>query len=108
MKRLLDHDPVTGTSTYHDYDHNDKTTQIVEVQDISSILEHNKKLQNEERYKRAGIKEDWYHFASVPNSVLLKFRQEHHLDWRNKDDLKKIERLLNTSEYRYLRTVDRI
>lgn len=106
--RLIEYDAATRTKVYHDYDHSTGKTHIMECQDVQPWIELNKKLQRTPEYASHGKKTDWYHFASVPNGVLLKFLKEHRLDWRNKDDLPKIERLLMSNEYRYLRTVDRI
>lgn len=107
-KRLLDYDKLTRTAVYHDYDHETKQTIITEVQDVEHYLERNKRLANDTDYKRKGIKNDWYHFASVPNGVMVEIMQKHNVDWRNDDDLPKIERILSSNEYRYLRTVDKI
>lgn len=107
-KRILDYDPLTSTTTYHDYDHDTKQTIIIEVQDVEKYLERNKKLANDTQYKKDGIKHDWYHFASVPNGVMVEIMQKYNVDWRNDDDLPKIERILSSNEYRYLRTVDKI
>lgn len=107
-KKVLDYDPLTKTTTYHEYDHLSGKTYIEQVQDCSAILNHNKKLQNDTGYASRGKKAEWFHFATVPVQVLYKFLVEHNLDYRNEDDLKKIERLLQSNEYRYLRTADRI
>ena len=107
-RRILDFDPLTSTTTYHDYDHSTKQTIITEVQDVEKYLERNKKLANDTQYKKDGIKSDWYHFASVPNGVMIEIMQKYNVDWRNDDDLPKIERILSSNEYRYLRTVDKI
>lgn len=107
-KKLLDYDPLTGIKTYHQYDHGTGLTHIEEVQDCSSILERNKRLQNDTSYSYNGKKVDWFHFATVPNTVLYKFMTDYGLDYRNEDDLKKIERLLQSREYMYLRTTDKI
>lgn len=107
-KRLVDYDPVTKTATYHDYDHLTGKTHIETVQDCKGILERNKALQNSGQTSRFKKKDDWYHYATVPNTVLYKFLTEYGLDWQNSDDLPKIEKLLQSSEYKYLRTVDKI
>jgi hypothetical protein len=107
-KRLLSYDPITGVRTYHDYDHDTKKTYITEEQDVEAILNHNKKLANDSSYKKQGIKDDWYHFATVPNTVLLEIMKKHNISIFNNDDLPKFERILQSNEYRYLRTVDRI
>lgn len=105
-KRLMDYDPLTKTATYHDYDHGTGKTYITEVQDCTAILERNKRMQNDSLHM--GKKGDWYHFASVPNQVIMEWKTKHNLDVFNEDDLPKIEKLLQSREYMYLRTVNRI
>jgi hypothetical protein len=107
MKKLLDYDPLTKTSTFHEYDHSTGKTQIETVQDVRGILDHNKRLANDTSYKQRGMKEDYYHFATVPNVVLMEMMEKHHLDWRRDEDLPKIERLLSR-DYKKLLTVDKI
>lgn len=107
MKRLIDIDPLTNTKTYHHYDHDTGITRIEEVQDVQRFLDQCKALANDGDYKRKGIKEDYYHFARVPNSVLLELMQKYHLDYRRKEDLAKIEQVL-ARDYKKLLTVDKI
>ena len=107
-KRLLSVDPLSGLKTFHEYDHKSKTTYITESQDVSKILKHNRNLRNNAEYKSGGIKNDYYHFATIPMIMVMKFKNEHNLDVFNKDDLPAIERLLQGSEYMKLRTVDKI
>lgn len=106
-KRILDHDPLTGVTTYHEYDPSTGKTHIESRQDVSKILDYTKRLANDGDYKRKGIKEDWYHFASVPNVVLLELKEKYDLDWTVKEDLPKIEQVLQR-DYKKLLTVDRI
>jgi len=109
MKKLLDYDPLTGVSTYHEYDHSSKKTYITETQDVERFLDKNKRLANDSSYKQRGIKADHYHFATIPNVVIMQLKNDHNLDLFNKDDLKKIEKLLNFDpSFKYLKTVNRI
>lgn len=105
--RILDYDPLTKTKTIHHYDSNTDKTHIETVQDVSSYLERCKRLANDTGYKRQGIKDDWYHFASVPNTVLVDLKAKYNLDWTNKDDLPKIEKVIQR-DYKALLTVNRI
>lgn len=105
-KRLLEYDPLTKTSTYFESQGNGKFV-IAQQQDVKAILEHNKRLANDTSYKRQGIKSDWYHFATVPNTVLHEILTKYNLDWNNKDDLPKIEKILQR-DYKALLTVDKI
>ena len=107
-KRLLEVDPVTGISTFHDYDHQSKKTYITHSQDLTNILGQNQALRNNADYKKGGIKNDWYHFATVPMVVVMELKTKHNLDVFNDNDLPAIERLLKDRDYTKLRTVDRI
>ena len=43
-------------------------------------------------------------WATIPNNVIVKLKQEEGIDVFNKDDLKKLERLLDRNpEYKYLK-----
>ena len=105
-KRLLSYDPVTKTHTWHDYDHSTKKTIIIESQDVESYLKKNKMEQS--MGWNESNKQDYKKIASIPNSVIAKWKQELGLDVFNKDHLPKIEKLLQSSEYKYLRTCNRI
>lgn len=106
-KRLLSYDPATKIAEYHHYDHSTKQTTIETVQDVEGVLKRAKALANNSDYKRKGIKEDWYHFATVPNAVIMELLTKYHLDVNRKDDLPKIEQVLKR-DYKALLTVDRI
>ena len=107
-KRLLSYDPLTGIKQWHDYDHSDRKTRIITEQDCRSIVNFNKSCQNDSSFRSRGMKQDMLLFARVPNNVLMQWKKDHNLDVFNKDDLPKIEKLLKSNEYRYLRTVDKI
>lgn len=107
MKRILSLDQATRTQTNHVYDPATGKTHIETVQDCQPIIEHCKRLANNPEYKRQGIKEDWYHFATVPNEILIEIRQKYGLNFMAKDDLPKIEKVL-ARDYKKLLTVDKI
>ena len=115
-RRLLDYDRETGIQTWHTYDDDTDTTIIEEVQDIRPIIERNYAIQNHEaggalglnEYSRKGIKESWWHVASIPAVVQLQWLRQYgvniHLmskcDWTKK----KVRQLLNSREWAHLRT----
>ena len=103
-KRVLDHDPLTGITTYHRYDHATQTTFIEREQDINYILDSNKELYNDESYKKDGIKKSWMHAATIPAIVIEKWLIEDGIDVFNPDHINKVKAKLNSNEYRYLRT----
>ena len=105
-KRLLEYDPLTKTSTWFDSD-GTGAFKICQTQDIQHYLDAAKRLANDSSYKRQGIKSDWYHFAKVPNTVLHEILVKHNLNYNNKDDLPKIEKII-ARDYKALLTVDKI
>lgn len=107
MGKLFSYDPLTGTKEI--FQGNGRGGfQIQTVQDCRKIVEFNKACQNTPELKHNGIKSDYYHFARVPNVVLMEWKQKYGLDYMNKDDMPKIEKLLSSPDYKYLRTVNRI
>lgn len=105
-KKIIDYDPATRIAEYHCYD--DGVMSIKTVQDCEPIIKANNLKRNSHNTSRFTKKDDMYHFASVPLTVLLDWKTKYGIDWNNKDDLPKIEKLLMSNEYKYLRTVDRI
>jgi len=101
----MDHDHFTGISTYHDYDHSSGKTYISQEQDVEKILKQNK------AEALAGVNNSnkgYKKFASVPLTVLMDWKTKLGLDYNNPAHLPKIEKLLQSNEYQYLRCVDRI
>ncbi len=95
MKRLLDYNPLTGESVVFNYDDATDVLTLVHEQDVSGILDQNKAL---------AADTDMLHYASVPNSVILKWQLEKGVDVFNTKHRKKVFKLLNDPEYRYLKT----
>lgn len=109
--RLIDYDPVTRTRTYfHVTDSMTGDFAIEEVQDVEPILELNKALQNHDSggamglnsISKKGIKDGWWHVASVPNSVIAQWRKLG-VNLFSPDDWPKVKKLLNSPDWRYLR-----
>jgi len=107
-KRMLGMNPLTRTYEYHYYDHATKQTVIETVQDVQPIIERNKKLANDGSYAARGKKADHFHIATIPNNVIVDLKDNHGIDIWNKDDLKKLEKLLMSCEFRDLRTCAKI
>ena len=105
-KRLLSYDPLNGVSSW--YEGAGDGFIIGHTQDIAPIIERNKQLQRTPEYKAHGIKECWMHYATVPAVAMLEIEKKFHVSFSNKDDFPKIERILSSRDYQYLRTVDRI
>ena len=103
-KQLLDYNPLTGVSTYFEYEASTDTMLITDVQDVNAILDETAMLRNCDEYSRDGIKNDMWHYATIPNIVIQKWKQEKGVDVFDKAHRKKVFSLLNSPEYAYLKT----
>lgn len=111
-KRLIEHDPITKTAVWHHYDDLTQETVIEEIQDVEHYLEGNKLTQTHDvggsmgltEYSRKGIKKGLWHVASIPNGVINKWLVEKGVNVFNKDHWPAVKKLLNDSDWRYLRT----
>lgn len=107
MGKILSYDPYTGIKETFE-GNGDGSFSIRTDQDCQRIVNFNKACQNEPLLKQRGIKEEMYHFARVPLTVLLDWKTKYNIDYTNKEDLPRIEKLLSSPDYKYLRTVNRI
>ena len=99
MKRLLEHNEFSGLTQYFHYDELADTFTIETVGNAEPVIERNKKLYNEGR-RRGG----WNFIASIPPEVILTWRSKYGLKIEDRNHWPRIKRLLNDSEWRYLRT----
>jgi hypothetical protein len=104
IRKLLDFNPLTGERCIFEADAQTNTMRLTHEQDIGDILDGNKRLANNEDLSRKGIKRDMWHYATVPNAVALKWKQEKGVDVFNPEHRKAMFKLLNDPEYRYLKT----
>lgn len=104
-RRLLDYNPATGETCWYDYSHHEDKMVITHSQDVEGILDfaHGKALSNA---TAKGIKNDMWHYARVPNSIILEMKQKHGVDFFDKNDAKRMFHLLNT-EYKRFKTTDK-
>lgn len=103
-KRLLSYDPVTGLETWHSHDSLTDETTISYTADSTPILEKNKRMANNADYGKSGIKEEFWHYATIPVAVQMDWLINKGVDIYNKDHNKKVSALLNDPDYRYLKT----
>jgi hypothetical protein len=103
-KRIVDYDPFTGMTTTFDYDHVSDTTIIGREQDITLLIDSNKRMQNDADYSRKGIKTEWWHMCKIPNIVIERWKNEKGVDVLNKDHWPAVKKLLNDPEYKWLKT----
>ena len=104
-KRFVDYDPVSGISTFTEYDSGtDSINLTYEYDDVSTNLDLCKALANDEDYTKKGIKNGWWHYAHIPNSIINKWLIEEGINVFDRNDQKKVHQKLNSPEYMYLRT----
>jgi hypothetical protein len=103
MKRLIDLDPLTGESTWF-YGNNDGTFTISNQQDVTGIIEANKREASMDSLWKKGIKKGWAHYATVPNVLVSKWSAEVGGDILDKKYEKELFKRLNHPDYKYLKT----
>ena len=82
------------------YSHPNDEMLVTRSQDVEPIIERNKMLQNEGPDRRAFFR----HHASVPLVVVEQWLSQG-VNVFNKNDYPKVKKLLNSAEYKYLKTV---
>lgn len=109
-KRLLDHDSETGVTEWFHYDPLTGDVHIETVQDVEPILDVNKALANDEEFTKQGIKDEMWKYARIPNWVQVKWLNEYGpKNWpMHPHNAKLLFRLLNSPEWRYLKTTNKI
>lgn len=101
-KRLFDYDDMLGITTwFHAEDNGD--VHLEYVQDVEPILELNKSLQNTTDAKEQ-IRDGWWHYGSIPISLVLKWKIEDGIDVYNPDHMPRVLAKLNERDYSYLKT----
>lgn len=105
MKRLLDHDPITGITEWFHYDEATGQRHVETVQDVEPFIELCKTLRNDEEYSKRGIKNEMWHYAKIPMVVEDKIRREHGIDinMMDQDKFFKFMQIIET-DYPYLKT----
>ena len=101
-REFVDYDPLSGLSLYHEYDEGTDTTVLhYEQEKLAAHLEMNKARQNTDAYK---ADPDFWHAAHFPDIVILKWKTEFGIDVFDRNDWPKVKAMLNSSEWRHLRT----
>ena len=92
-----------GITTGIEYDPIEDEANLINIQDVSPILENNKKL-----YKQTdggyGPTREWRRVASIPNIVLEKWLKEDGIRYWDSEDTHKLAAKLDDPEWRFLRT----
>ena len=101
--RLIDLNPLTGEAVWFT-DNHDGTFAVTHTQDTTPVIEHNKALANHEERSRKGIKDGWWHYASIPNIVIQKWNTEINGNILDRRNAKELFKRLNHPDYKYLRS----
>lgn len=104
---LIDYNPDNGVRKYIGDNPDDPEGCLVRVEQdaaaIRQIIDRNKAVQND-NWNR---KEDMWHAAHVPVGVMYEWKVKHGVDAWNyttcEETKRKVNQLLNSNEYRYLR-----
>lgn len=100
MTRLvLDHNPLSKETVFFDFDNHTNEVRITHEQDVSTFLDRAHELSSDGERTRKGIKNDFWHYAHVPNVVIMDMAQKHGVDFFDRAQSAKVFRLLNT-EYK--------
>lgn len=105
-KRLLDFNPLTGEKTWFQFDAHNEQMTITHEQDVSEALRQAKAMANDGDYSKRGIKNDMWHYARVPNTVIIDMKNRFGVDFFNKNHAKRMFELLNT-EYKQFKTTEK-
>lgn len=106
--RDTEYDDFTGITTKYWIDKSNGDLTIERIEDVESILQHNKQLQAENHNKSFINDSSWGHkVADIPNIVIEQWLKEGiDLFSTDPDMKKKVLRKLQDPSYRYLRTMN--
>lgn len=104
-RHILDYNPITKETVYFDYKDGDKL-QITHTQDVTHIVEQATARRNDTEYSKDGIKHDMWHYARIPNVVMLEMKQKHGVDlFSGQIDWKAVFKCIN-AHYPWLKTTE--
>ena len=105
-RHVLDFNPATGETVYFDYSESEGAPKAVlsHTQDVSAILKQAAEWRSKTDTKTDyGIKSDLWHYARIPNSIILEMKHKHGVDFYAEADRAKVYHLINT-EYAQFKT----
>jgi len=104
-KRILDRDSLTGAISTFEYDEGEDRALIHQTTDVGPTLEQNKRFQNDGTGGWTPSR-DFRHAARIPNAVIELWRTMYGVDIFNKNHAPAVKRLLNSSEWKFLRVAE--
>jgi hypothetical protein len=106
MKQLLDFNPLTGEKVFFDYEESTGRIVINHEQDVELAKDVAHHLATDGSYSSDGIKRDWWHYAKVPNIIIMDMKNRFGVNFFDKNDEKRMFELLNT-EYKVFKTTEK-
>jgi len=104
MKRLLDVDPDSGAQEWFHYDETTDNWAVQRVENVGAQLDANKRAHlHTDGWNKA---RDMRHVASIPIGIMYEWATKYGVRAWDKNHAEGVRRLLNSNEYRYLRTQD--
>lgn len=98
---VVGHDEASGTTKVFHRMH-DGEWAYQTIQDISDVLDANKEAQN--HVNTTSKSGEMRHVARVPNVIVVKWLNEYGVNFYDPDHWPAVRRMLNSSEWRWLRT----
>ncbi|MGN7930301.1 hypothetical protein [Sphingopyxis sp. 22461] len=98
-KFLLDYDPLNGVRQYFGVDADGQEYLIDEIDapTTKAVIDQNARIEGQ------GMGKDMRLAASIPVQVIFEWIDKYGIDLFNPNHKEGVKRLLNSSEYRYLR-----
>jgi hypothetical protein len=103
MAQILDVNPLTGEVVTFEYHNDTDGFTIGHHQDVTPILEENKRVALDTDKHKRQAKEEWAKYATIPNVVILEWKNKYGVDFFDKNHDKRVFELLEDPEYRYLK-----
>ena len=104
MSRFLDTDPLDGGIETFDYDDNTETAIIRRIADVQPVIDRNKELLNHGVHQKTPGDLDMRLVASIPTGVAYVWLERYGICAWKREHWDKVKALLNSNEWRYLRT----
>ena len=76
---------------------------IEHIENIQPLIDQNKKLQNEDH----SVRDEFRLSARIPMTVVYEWKNTFGVDIYNKNHAQAVKKLLNSPDYRYLKTTNR-
>jgi hypothetical protein len=105
MPILFDYDSETGVKTMFDYDPIKDEVHLSYEQDVTAFLDRMQDIRNNPEISAKGIKEEWWHYCSIPPVVEMELMRKG-LYLHRPDDMKEILKIIN-ADYPYLKATDK-